>query len=141
MPIFINRKLRIWTENIFEPILELSHDQEPFQCAVWSPIHSTILATCTRNSVQLWDLRRKNMKPASEHSFDSTSTLTIIKFSNCGRSIVVGDADGKVHVCALEDMPFPPHFQYDELEGALNRILEANENLHKQFQELGYLGY
>uniref|UniRef100_A0A336L7K3 Dynein axonemal intermediate chain 4 n=1 Tax=Culicoides sonorensis TaxID=179676 RepID=A0A336L7K3_CULSO len=134
-------KLRIWVENIFEPILELSHHQEPFQCAMWSPIHSTILATCTRNSVQLWDLRRKNMKPASEHSFDSTSTLTIIKFSNCGRSIIVGDSAGKVHVCALEDMPFPPHFQYDELEAAVNRILEANENLHKQFQELGYLGY
>lgn len=81
------------------------------------------------------------MKPASEHSFGSNTTLTIIKFSNCGRSLIIGDSEGKVHVCACEDMPFSPHFQYDELVAALNRILEGNENLLKQFHELGYLGY
>lgn len=139
--LFRFRKLRIWADGIYEPVVELSHCQEPYQCALWSPIHSTVLATCTRHSVQVWDLRRKNMKPASETFFDSNTTLTVIKFSTCGRSIIVGDAEGKIHVCSMEDMPFIPHFQYSELEGALNRILERNEELLKQFQELGYLGY
>lgn len=128
-------KIRIWIENIYEPIVEFGHSMQPYQCAVWSPTHSTIFASCTRSEVQMWDLRRKNSKPASQHSFDSNTTVTTIKFTQSGRSLIVGDAEGKVTVCACEDMPFSAHFQHHEMEQALLKILDRNELLLKQFRE------
>ena len=127
--------IRIWIEDILEPILELTDDFSAFHCAYWSPIHSTILASCTQNSVQIWDLRRKNMKPASVRCFENQK-LTVIKFSPDGMSLFVGDDEGNTHVCSLEDFPFPPHFQYDELEKALLKGLSNNKELEKQVKQL-----
>lgn len=132
--------VRIWIENIFEPVMELSDGFEAIHSAYWSPIHSTVIASCTENSVQIWDLRRKNLKPASVRKFEGKK-LTVIKFSRCGRSIIVGDVDGNCHVCSLEDFPFPPHFQYDELQKALYHSLTNKQDLEKQIKQLGYLGY
>jgi dynein intermediate chain 4, axonemal len=81
------------------------------------------------------------MKPASTHTFDSGTPLTIVKFSNCGRSLIVGDEEGKTYVCALEDMPFPPHFQYRELQSALYRGLIGRPELLKQLKGMGSLKY
>jgi WD40 repeat protein len=104
--------IRIWIEDVFEPILELSDGFVSMHCAFWSPIHSTIIASCTQNAVQIWNLGRKSLKPASVHKFESAlKPLTVIKFSECGRSLVVGDGEGNTYVCALEDLPFPPHYQ------------------------------
>lgn len=133
--------IRIWIEDIFEPILELSDGFLYLQSAHFSPIHSTIIASLTQNAVQIWDLRRKNLKPASVHTFDCEKGLTVIKFSECGRSLVVGDADGNTHICGLEDMPFPPHYQYKELQTALFKSLQNREDLEKQVKQMGYLGY
>lgn len=132
--------IRIWIENIFEPIMELSDGFGAIHNAYWSPIHSTIIASCTQDSVQIWDLRRKNQKPASIRTFDNKK-LTVIKFSQCGRSLIVGDSEGNTHVCGLEDFPFAPHYQYDELQKALYHSLTNNQDLEKQIKQLGYLGY
>jgi dynein intermediate chain 4, axonemal len=132
--------IRIWIENIFEPIMELSDGFGAIQCAYWSPVHSTIIASCTQQSVQIWDLRRKNQKPASIRTFDKKQ-LTVIKFSRCGRSLIVGDTEGNTHVCGLEDFPFAPHYQYDELEKALHHSLTNKNDLEKQIKQLGFLGY
>jgi dynein intermediate chain 4, axonemal len=132
--------VRIWIENIFEPVMELSDGFEAIHSAYWSPIHSTVIASCTENSVQIWDLRRKNLKPASIRKFEGKN-ITVIKFSTCGRSIIVGDTDGNCHVCSLEDFPFPPYYQYDELQRALYHSLTNKQDLEKQIKQLGYLGY
>lgn len=132
--------VRIWIEDILEPIMELSDGFASIHAAYWSPIHSTILASCTQDSVQIWDLRRKNLKPASVRTFDNRK-LTVIKFSPCGRSLLVGDDEGNTYVCSLEDFPFPPHFQYDELEKALYKGLSNKKELEKQVRHLGYIGY
>lgn len=132
--------IRIWIENIFEPIMELSDGFGAIHSAFWSPIHSTIIASCTHNAVQIWDLRRKNQKPASIRTFDNKQ-LTVIKFSPCGRSLIVGDSEGITHVCGLEDFPFAPHYQYDELQKALYHSLTNKQDLEKQIKQLGHLGY
>lgn len=132
--------IRIWIESIFEPIMELADGFGAIQCAYWSPVHSTIIASCTQNAVQIWDLRRKNQKPASIRTFDNKQ-LTVIKFSSCGRSLIVGDNEGNTHVCGLEDFPFAPHYQYDELQKALYHSLTNKQDLEKQIKQLGYLGF
>lgn len=132
--------IRIWIENIFEPIMELSDGFGAIRSAYWSPIHSTIIASCTQNAVQIWDLRRKNQKPASIRTFDNKQ-LTVIKFSSCGRSLIVGDTTGRTHVCGLEDFPFAPHYQYNELQKALYHSLTNKQDLEKQIKQIGFLGY
>jgi dynein intermediate chain 4, axonemal len=131
--------IRIWIENVFEPIMELTDGFGTIHNAYWSPIHSTIIASCTQDSVQIWDLRRKNQKPASIRTFGKK--LTVIKFSPCGRSLIVGDSEGTTWVCGLEDFPFAPHYQYDELQKALYHSLTNKKDLEKRIKQLGYLGY
>ncbi|XP_058832485.1 dynein axonemal intermediate chain 4 [Topomyia yanbarensis] len=134
--------IRIWIEEITEPIITLTTGFGPIHAAYWSPVNSTIIVSVTKNSVQLWDLKRRMLKPASSTAFgDSTTSLTIVKFSNCGRSLLVGDSEGRTHICALEDMPFPPHFQYDELQSALYKNLICKPELLNQVKRFGYLGY
>lgn len=132
--------VRIWIEDILEPIMELTDGFAAIHAAYWSPIHSTIIASCSQDSVQIWDLRRKNLKPASVRTFENVK-LTSVKFSPCGKSLLVGDDEGNTHVCSLENFPFSPHFQYDEIEKALYRSLTNKKELEKQVKQLGYLGY
>ena len=131
--------IRIWIENFHEPIMELTDGFSTIHNAYWSPIHSTIIASCTQDSVQIWDLRRKNQKPASIRNFGKK--LTVIKFSPCGRSLIVGDSEGTTWVCGLEDFPFAPHYQYDELQKALFHSLTNKKDLERRIKQLGYLGY
>ncbi|XP_058461596.1 dynein axonemal intermediate chain 4 [Malaya genurostris] len=134
--------IRIWIEEITEPIITLTTGFGPIHAAYWSPVNSTIIASITKTSVQLWDLKRRMLKPASSTTFgDSTTSLTIVKFANCGRSLLVGDSEGRASICALEDMPFPPHFQYDELQSALYKNLVCKPELLNQVKRFGYLGY
>ncbi|XP_055532560.1 dynein axonemal intermediate chain 4 [Wyeomyia smithii] len=134
--------IRIWVEDIMEPIITLSTGFGPIHAAYWSPVNSTVIASVTRTSVQLWDLKRRMLKPASCTTFgDSNTSLTVVKFTNCGRSLLVGDNEGRTYICALEDMPFPPHFQYDELQSALYRSLICKPDLLNQVKRFGNLGY
>lgn len=63
------------------------------------------------------------------------------RFTPCGRSLVVGDMEGTTHVCALDDMPFPPHFQYHELQAAIYQALLMKTELLSQVKSLGSLAY
>lgn len=62
-------------------------------------------------------------------------------FTKCGRSLVVADGEGSTHMCALDDMPFPPHFQYEELQSAIYHGLTTKPELQRRVKSLGYLGY
>lgn len=58
------------------------------------------------------------------------------RFSKCGGSLIVGFANGKTTLCSLDDMPFPPHFQFAALEGALHESLSAQPKLLEQIKSL-----
>lgn len=59
------------------------------------------------------------------------------RFSKCGGSLLVGTANGKSILCALDDMPFAPHFQFNALESALHESLSAQPNLLDQIKSIG----
>lgn len=134
--------IRIWIENILEPIIELSSGLEPVQCARWCPDHSTIIAATKHSELEIWDITTNILLPASSTEIcEANSSLTICEFSRCGKSVVVGDSDGKTHVYALEDMPFAPHFQYKALEQALLDSLKLRPVVREQVEAMGHLGY
>lgn len=135
-------KVRIWIDEIYEPVLELCSGFEAVRTAHWSPIHAALLVCVTRKQVELWNIRKNVIRPASVTMFYAGNVeLTTCAYSGCGRTLVVGDANGATHVCALEDMPFAPHFQYLELQTAIYQALVAKPELLRQVKSLGYLGY
>lgn len=54
---------------------------------------------------------------------------------------MVGTASAKTYICALEDLPFPPHFQFDALESALHEALKADPKLLEQMKSIKDLSY
>lgn len=146
----MNRFIRIWVENIHEPIIELCDGFEQINCATWSPTNSTLIACTTSNKLKLWDLKTNCLTPVATHLFNDSiygmdsnkdASLTICRFTDCGQSIVVGTEYGIAFVFALEDMPFPPHFQYDTLNDMMLRNLLTKPKLYEIIKEMGYLGY
>lgn len=72
--------IRIWIEGIYKPIVELSRGIGCVNNALWSPINSTIIASCTSEAVEIWDIRRRILKPVSTHKFpEANSSITVIK--------------------------------------------------------------
>lgn len=146
----LNRFIRVWVENIHEPLIELCDGFEQINCATWSPTSSTLIACTTSNKLKLWDLRTNCLAPVAIHQFNAPiydtdsnkiASLTICKFTNCGQSIVVGTEDGIGFVFALEDMPFPSHFEYDTLNDMILRNLLTKPKLYEKIKQMEYLGY
>lgn len=54
---------------------------------------------------------------------------------------MVGTACGTTYICALEDMPFPPYYQFDALENALYTALNADQILLDQVKSTKNLRY
>lgn len=134
--------IRIWIEDILEPIIELTSGLEPVQCAHWCPDNSTIIAATKRSKLEVWDITINVLLPVTSHDVCSGGTsLTLCEFTKCGKSIVAGDSEGTTYVYALEDMPFPSHFQYKALENALVASLELRPGLKEQVLAMGHLGY
>lgn len=149
--------IRIWIEDVVEPIVELCNGFEPIHCAAWCPTNSTILISTTRSQLSIWDLKTNCLRPASTHSIQrgaivnkfneqqsrqtADTDLSVCQFTNCGRSIVIGAEDGCAYVYALEDMPFPPHFQYRALEQVIFKCLATRTQLERHVKRMGYLGY
>lgn len=72
--------IRIWIEGIFKPIVELSSGIGGINCAAWSPVHPTIIVCCTNEVVEIWDIRRRILKPVAVHKFPEIGApVTIIK--------------------------------------------------------------
>lgn len=71
-------KIRIWVEDIYEPVIELACGFEPINSATWCPTNSTIIVSNTRTNVQIWNIRLNISKPTSIHNV-SQSPLTVCK--------------------------------------------------------------
>lgn len=110
--------IRIWEENeSVQLLLELVDDFDGVHNACWSPLNSTVIISCTKSAAKVWDLRRRNQKPASILTI-SGKDFTIAKFSPGGQ-VFVGDTEGNTHVFTPENFPSPPHFQHDALMSAV----------------------
>ncbi|XP_073838441.1 dynein axonemal intermediate chain 4 [Musca autumnalis] len=133
--------IRIWLLGIFKPLITLKYHMSPVYCASWSTVHSTIIVALHRDTVDVWDLRRSILQPASSRRIDGTAFYTTLSLSLCGRSVAVGNDKGHVEVLAFEEMPFSPHFQYDHLEKTIFSILTNQKELLRDVKSIGYFGY
>ncbi|KAH8316954.1 hypothetical protein KR074_009228, partial [Drosophila pseudoananassae] len=132
--------VRIWIDGITRPLLELQDEMTPVHWAKWSPTHSTIIVSINRETANIWDIRRNLLRPMAKHNMDS-SFNTVAKFSHCGRSLVIGNERGNTIFNALDDMPFSPHFQYDELEKAIYKAIGNDHELIMELKSIGFFGY
>ncbi|XP_037722912.1 dynein intermediate chain 4, axonemal isoform X1 [Drosophila subpulchrella] len=132
--------VRIWIDGITRPLLELQDEMTPVHWAKWSPTHSTIIVSVNRETANIWDFRRNLLRPMSKHKMDS-SFNTVARFSHCGRTLVIGNERGNTLFNALNDMPFSPHFQYDELEKAIFKAIGSNHELFMELKSIGFFGY
>ncbi|XP_044733490.1 dynein axonemal intermediate chain 4-like [Chrysoperla carnea] len=107
--------IRLWSDNVYEPLVTLTVPFFPIQMACWNPCHSTIIAGVAESSVYIWDIRKKTYLPASVTPSPSSARLTTIAFTTTGRNVMIGDAEGKIHLFTLENVPFPPFYQSDVL--------------------------
>lgn len=67
--------IRIWIEGINQPIIELNSGFKPIRSAHWCPNNSTIIACTTRSKIDIWNIRKSILKPASSQTFESPSTI------------------------------------------------------------------
>ncbi|XP_017137527.1 WD repeat-containing protein 78 [Drosophila miranda] len=132
--------VRVWIDGITRPLLELMDEMTPVHWASWSPTHSTIIVSVNRETADVWDIRRNILQPMAKHEMDS-SFNTVAQFSNCGRTLVVGNERGNTLFQALNDMPFQPHFQYDELEKAIFKAIGNDHELLMELKSIGFFGY
>ncbi|KAH8349882.1 hypothetical protein KR084_008621 [Drosophila pseudotakahashii] len=132
--------VRIWIDGITRPLLELQDEMTPVHWAKWTPTHSTIIVSVNRETANVWDFRRNLLRPMSKHKMDS-SFNTVARFSHCGRTLVIGNERGNTLFNALNDMPFSPHFQYDELEKAIFKAIGNDHELFMELKNIGFFGY
>lgn len=90
---FSSRFVRIWIEDIDEPIIELRSGFEPIKCASWCPTNSTIIACTTATSLNIWDLRTNCLLPAAAHRFDKS-------FISCSGNGGGGGGDDSSRECS-----------------------------------------
>lgn len=133
--------VRIWVDGIAEPMIELKNRFEPIHFAQWCPSNSTILVAATRSRIDIYDLKTSRIMPAATHlipigDVKNGNKITEFRFTNCGRSIVVGDEDGATFVYALDDAPFSPHFQLEALIRVVLENLTLRTDLEKQVKEM-----
>lgn len=63
------------------------------------------------------------------------------RFSCDGCNIAIGNEKGNVHISALDEMPFPPYFQYEALEKAIYKAVATDPDLLIELRSVGYFGY
>uniref|UniRef100_A0A1A9WEB2 Uncharacterized protein n=1 Tax=Glossina brevipalpis TaxID=37001 RepID=A0A1A9WEB2_9MUSC len=110
----------------------------PVLMAAWSKTHSSIIISLNRTSIDIWDLRRSILNPCSSTRIDPKAEYTTFKLSNCGHSVAVGNNNGQIEMLAFEDMPFPPHFQYEHLESTILGIIYNDKDMLECVKSFGY---
>ncbi|KAK0174799.1 hypothetical protein PV327_010528 [Microctonus hyperodae] len=128
---------RIWADGITEPLITMSTRMACVRGAAWSPIHSTIIATCVNNEICIWDIKRRIYRPASVTVLPSSSQLVLLEFTKSGNQLVVADAAGVIYVYSLEEMPFPPFDQTSVLAKAIENSIVTKPELLKKLQKIG----
>lgn len=131
--------IRLWVEELKEPLVTLSIAFNPIDGAEWCPSNSTIIANICNTSIFLWDLQRKTYKPASEHQNPNNCRNTVLKFSPSGKNLAIGDIEGNLHIFALMDVPFPPFYQAQMLEQVMFKILTTRPDILDKVKTSGLI--
>ncbi|XP_069672713.1 dynein axonemal intermediate chain 4 [Periplaneta americana] len=129
--------IRIWTEDVGQPLLTLNTSMEPVLSAAWSPINATIIASINGSRIHFWDIRRKIFVPASTTILPNDEKGLMVQFTSSGLNLVVGGDEGAVHVYGLEDMPFSPFYQENALVHAIKKALITRPELQKELKNIG----
>ncbi|XP_023726258.1 WD repeat-containing protein 78 isoform X1 [Cryptotermes secundus] len=134
---FVDWCVRIWTEDVVQPLLTLNTSMESVQGAAWSPVSATIIASISANDIHLWDIKHKIFVPASTATSPTDTGNLMIQFTASGLNLVIGDGEGAVHVYGLQDMPFSPFYQEIALIQAIKKALVTRPELLKILKKIG----
>jgi WD40 repeat protein len=129
--------IRIWTEDVGQPLLTLNTSMEAVRSAAWSPVNAIIIASISSNDIYFWDIRHKTFVPASTTKSPTDKGNLIIQFTSSGLNLVVGDGDGAVHLYGLQDMPFSPFYQEIALVQAIKEALITRPEVLKMLNKIG----
>lgn len=129
-----DQKIRIWMEDILEPLIELEEKFTSSQCVKWSTIYPTLIFNCSHDGMRVWDLRRKAEKPI--HIELSTTKLTTFDFSPCGTSLIVGDVEGNIKVFSLHNGILPSKQDFKELKKVIYESLRYREKILHQVKQI-----
>jgi WD40 repeat protein len=129
--------VRIWTEDVGQPLLTLNTSMEAVRSAAWSPVNATIIASISGNDIHFWDIRRTIFVPASTTTSPTDKGNLMIQFTSSGLNLVVGDGDGAVHVYGLQDMPLSPCYQEISLLQSIKKALVTRPELLDILKKIG----
>ncbi|XP_011061701.1 PREDICTED: WD repeat-containing protein 78-like [Acromyrmex echinatior] len=131
--------IRIWAENLTEPLITLSTAMACVRNACWSPKSSTIIASIVNDQICMWDIRRKTHIPASIKISPNRTRLVAASFTANGNQLVIADIEGAVYIYNLEGMPFPPYDQTKVLIESIHKALTTKPELLRKLKKLGPL--
>ncbi|KYM97953.1 PREDICTED: WD repeat-containing protein 78 [Cyphomyrmex costatus] len=129
--------IRIWAENLTEPLITLSTAMACVRNACWSPTSSTIIASVVNDQICVWDIHRKTHTPASITISTNGVRLVAAGFTSNGNQLVIADIEGVVYVYNLEGMPFPPYDQTKVLIESIYKALATKPELLRKLKKLG----
>ncbi|KAL0133151.1 hypothetical protein PUN28_000720 [Cardiocondyla obscurior] len=129
--------IRIWAEDLTEPLITLSTVMACVRNACWSPTCSTIIASIVNEQICVWDINRKTHIPVSITTSTNGSRLVAVDFTANGNQLVVVDVEGIVYVYNLEGMPFPPFDQTKVLIKSIRKALATKPELLKKLKNFG----
>jgi hypothetical protein len=129
--------IRIWTEDVGQPLLALNTSMEAVRNASWSPINATTIASVSGNDVHFWDITRTVFLPASTTASPTDKGNLVIQFTSSGLNLLVGDGDGAVHVYGLQDTPVPASCQEIALVQAIKKALVTRPELLEILKKTG----
>ncbi|OAF66967.1 WD repeat-containing protein 78, partial [Intoshia linei] len=90
----------IWSKHNDEPIVCL-HGTKPVLDVIWSPSTSTLIASITSETLNIWDMTENLLDPITTNNAPPNSKYTCIKFNHDGKSIYVGTSVGVVYLYSL----------------------------------------
>lgn len=129
--------IRIWVEDLTEPLIVLSTEMACVQSVCWSTTCSTVLASIINNQICIWDIRRKIHVPTSITVATNGVRLVSMNITANGNQLVAADAEGTVYVYNMEGMPFPPYDQTKVLVESIYKALETKPELLRKLKKLG----
>jgi len=129
--------IRIWAEDLTEPLITLSTAMACVRNACWSPTSSTIIASIVNDQICVWDIHRKTHIPASITISPNGARLVAAGFTANGNQLVIADIEGAVYVYNLEGIPFPPYDQTKELIESIHKALITKPELLRKLKKLG----
>ncbi len=120
----IDWTIKLWYPKIrADALYTFESAQEYVYDVQWSPVHPSVFASCDGDGyVDIWDIN-KDMESPQVHKRVANKTLNVLRWSNDGRRMAVGDADGFLSLYSV-DKEF--YSQKGEDFAKMERLIRAN---------------